>query len=387
MEFKFSKELEMLQKAVREFANKKIAPNADQWDTDHYYPYKEAIKPMAELGFFGTVIPEEYDGVDMGWMAAMIVTEEIARASSSLRVQVNMQTLGTAYTILTYGSEELKKKYIPDLVNAETVGAFAITEPDAGSDVMALTSTARDMGDHWLLNGSKTWISNAAFADVIIYYAYTDREAGSKGLSAFVVETKNFNGIKTSALDKMGSHSSPTGEIFLDNTKVPKENILGKPGMGARIVFGSLNQTRLSAAAGAVGLAQGCLDATLKYCKDRKQFGKPIGQFQMNQDMVAQMSAEIEAARMLVYKAAWAKDQGKLNNGLDVAQAKYFAGEVVIKCANYAMRILGAYGYSTEYPVARFYRDAPTYTMVEGSANICKWIIALDQLGIRKANR
>ncbi|MBW2594206.1 MAG: acyl-CoA dehydrogenase family protein, partial [Deltaproteobacteria bacterium] len=143
MEFKLSKELEMLQKAVREFANKKIVPNADQWDADHYYPYKEAIKPMADLGFFGTVIPEEYDGVDMGWMAAMIVTEEIARASSSLRVQINMQTLGTAYTILTYGSEETKKKYIPDLVNAETVGAFAITEPDAGSDVMALTSTAR----------------------------------------------------------------------------------------------------------------------------------------------------------------------------------------------------------------------------------------------------
>ena len=387
MEFKLSKELKMLQKAVREFANKKIVPNADQWDADHYYPYKEAIKPMADLGFFGTVIPEEYDGVDMGWMAAMIVTEEIARASSSLRVQINMQTLGTAYTILTYGSEETKKKYIPDLVNAETVGAFAITEPDAGSDVMALTSTAKDMGDHWLLNGSKTWISNAAFADVIIYYAYTDREAGSKGLSAFVVETKNFNGIKTSALEKMGSHSSPTGEIFLDNTKVPKENLLGKPGMGARIVFGSLNHTRLSAAAGAVGLAQGCLDAVIKYCKERKQFGKSIGQFQMNQDMIAQMSAEIEAARMLVYKAAWVKDQGRLNNGLDVAQAKYLSGEVVTKCANYAMRILGAYGYSTEYPVARFYRDAPTYTMVEGSANICKWIIALDQLGIRKANR
>ena len=350
-------------------------------------PTRKPSNPWPSWGFFGTVIPEKYDGVDMGWMAAMIVTEEIARVSSSLRVQVNMQTLGTAYTILTYGSEALKQKYIPRLVSAEYVGAFAITEPDAGSDVMALTSTAQDMGDHWLLNGSKTWISNAAYADAIIYYAYTDRDAGSRGLSAFVVEPKNFNGIKTSGLDKMGSHSSPTGEIFLDDTRVPKENLLGDPGMGARIVFGSLNHTRLSAAAGAVGLAQGCLDETIKYCKQRKQFGKAIGQFQMNQDMIAQMSAEIEAARMLVYKAAWVKDQGRLNNGLDVAQAKYFAGEVVTKCANYAMRILGAYGYSTEYPVARFYRDAPTYTMVEGSANICKWIIALDQLGIRKANR
>ncbi len=387
MDFALSKELEMLRKAVREFMTKKVAPNADEWDANHYLPYKEAMKPMGELGFFGTVIPEEYGGEEMGWLAAMIVTEEIARVSSSLRVQVNMQVLGCAFTIYKYGSEEIKKKYIEKLCTAEYIGGFGITEPDAGSDVMAMTSTAEDKGDHWLLNGSKTWISNANFADVIIYYAYTDQSKGSKGLSAFVVEMKNFNGIKTSGLDKMGSHSSPTGEIFLDNTKVPKENILGEPGDGTKIVFGSLNQTRLSAAAGAVGLAQACLEASVKYCNERKQFGKPIGQFQMNQDMIAQMSTEIEAARMLVYKAAWAKDQGKLNNGLDVAQAKYFAGEAATKCANYAMRIFGAYGYSTEYPIARYYRDVPTYIMVEGSANICKWIIALDQLGIRKANR
>jgi len=221
MDFAFSKELQMLKKAVSEFATKKIAPYADQWDADHYFPYKEAIKPMGELGFFGTVIPEKYGGEDMGWLAAMIVTEEIAKASSSLRVQVNMQCLGSAFTICKYGSEVLKQKYIPKLVNADTIGGFAITEPDAGSDVMAMTSTAEDKGDHWLLNGSKTWISNADVADVIIYYAYTDPDETSKGLSAFVVEPKNFNGVKTSALEKMGSHSSPTGEIFLSNTTRP----------------------------------------------------------------------------------------------------------------------------------------------------------------------
>jgi len=387
MDFALSKEMDMLRKAVREFATKKIAPFADEWDANHYFPYKEAVKPMGELGFFGTVIPEAYGGEDMGWLAAMIVTEEIAKSSSSLRVQVNMLCLGSAFTLYKYGSDALKQKYIFKLVTADYIGAFAITEPDAGSDVMAMSSTAQDGGDHWLLNGSKTWISNADVADVVIYYAYTDKEKGSKGLSAFVIEPKRFNGIKTSVLEKMGSHSSPTGEIFLTNTKVPKENIIGKPGDGAKILFESLNQTRLSAAAGAVGVAQACLDLSLKYCNERKQFGKPIGEFQMNQDMIAQMSAEIEATRLLVYKAAWVKDQGRLNNGLDVAQAKYFAGEVVTKCANYAMKILGAYGYSTEYSVARFYRDAPTYTIVEGSANICKWIIALDQLGIRKANR
>jgi glutaryl-CoA dehydrogenase (non-decarboxylating) len=387
MDFSLPKELEMLKKEVRRFADKKIAPNADQWDADHYFPYKEAIKPMGELGFFGTVIPEEYDGDDMGWLAAMIVTEEIARASSSMRVMINMQTLGCAYTIYKYGDEALKKKYIPKLVTADYVGGFGITEPDAGSDVMALDSVAEDKGDHWLLNGSKTWITNAPYADVLIYYAYTDKEKGSKGLSAFVLEVKNFNGIKTSALEKLGSHSSPTGEVFLTNTRVPKENILGQPGDGTKIVFGSLNQTRLSAAAGAVGVAQACLDEVVKYCNQRKQFGKVIGQFQMNQDLIAQMATEIEASRLLVYKAAWAKDQGQINNGLDVAMAKFLAGETVTKCANYAMRILGAYGYSTEYPIARIYRDTPTYYIVEGSTNICKWIIALDQLGFRKANR
>jgi glutaryl-CoA dehydrogenase (non-decarboxylating) len=387
MNFSLPEELEMLRDMVRDFASEKIAPFADEWDEKHYFPYEEVMKPMGELGLFGTVIPEQYGGSEMGWLAAMIVTEEIAKASSSLRVQINMQTLGCAYTILTYGSDELKEKYISKLVSAEYMGGFAITEPDAGSDVMALKSKAEDKGDHWLLNGSKTWISNADIADVIVYYAYTDRDAGSKGLSAFLVELKNFNDIRTTDLEKMGSRSSPTGEIYLTDTRVPKENIIGKPGDGAKIVFGSLNQTRLSAAAGGVGVAQACLEEAIKYCTERKQFGKPIGEYQMNQDLIGQMSAEIEAARLVVYKAAWAKDQGKLNNGLDVAQAKYLAGEVATKCANYAMRILGAYGYSTEYPVARFFRDAPTYSMVEGSANICKWIIALDQLGIRKANR
>lgn len=387
MDFELSKALQMLQKELRKFAKKEIIPYADQWDEEHYLPIKEVMRPLGEMGYFGTVIPEAYGGEELGFLAAMIVTEELAKASSSLRVQVNMQVLGCGYTIYKYGSEDVRKKYVEKLCTAEYIGGFGITEPDAGSDVMNMSSTAEDNGDHWLLNGSKTWISNADVADCLIYYAYTDKAAGSKGLSAFVIEPKNFDGITTSSLDKLGSHSSPTGELFLDHVKVPKENILGKPGDGAKIVFSSLNQTRLSAAAGGVGLAQACLDEAVKYCNQRKQFGKKIGEFQMNQDMIAQMATEIEAARLLVYKAAWAKDQGRLNNGMDVAMAKYMAGEVAYKCANYAMRILGAYGYSTEYPVARYYRDAPTYAMVEGSANICKWIIALDQLGIRKANR
>ncbi|MCJ7594287.1 MAG: acyl-CoA dehydrogenase family protein [Desulfobacterales bacterium] len=387
MDFQLTEELQMLRDMARDFAAEKITPFADEWDEKHYFPYEEILKPMGELGFFGTVIPEEYGGNEMGWLAAMILTEEIARASSSLRVQINMQALGCAYTIFKYGSEALKKKYVPKLVSAEYIGGFAITEPNAGSDVMAMKSTAEDKGDYWLLNGTKTWISNASVADALVFYAYTDREAKGRGLSAFVIEPKNFNGVTTTDLDKMGSRSSPTGEVILEDTKVPKENIMGKPGDGAKIVFGSLNQTRLSAAAGGVGLAQACLDSATAYCKEREQYGQLIGQFQMNQDLIGQITCEIEAARLMVYKAAWQKDQGILGNTLEVAQAKYLAGEVAVKSSQVAMRILGAYGYSTEYPVARFYRDAPSYQIVEGSTNICKWITALDQLDIRKANR
>jgi glutaryl-CoA dehydrogenase (non-decarboxylating) len=387
MDFGLSDELQMLREMARDFAAEKIAPFADEWDEKHYFPYEEVIKPMAELGFFGTVIPEEYGGNGMGWLAAMILTEELAKASSSVRVQINMQALGCAFTVYRYGSEEIKKKYIPKLVSAEYIGGFGITEPNAGSDVMAMKSTAVDKGDHWLLNGSKTWISNAPIADAIVYYAYTDKDARGKGLSAFVVEPKNFNGVTTTELDKLGTRSTPTGELYLEDTRVPKENILGNPGDGAKIVFGSLNQSRLSAAAGGVGLAQGCLDTVTAYCKEREQFGKSIGEFQMNQDIVAQVAAEIEAARLVVYRAAWQKDQGQLGNTLEVAYAKYLAGELASKASQMAMKIMGAYGYSTEYPVARYFRDAPPYYMVEGSSNICKWIIALDQLGIRKANR
>ena len=190
MNFGLTDELSMLRDTVRNFAAEKIAPFADEWDQNHYFPYKEVIKPMGELGLFGTVISEEYGGNEMGWLAAMIITEEIARASSSLRVQINMQELGCAFTIQRYGSESLKKKYIERLVTADLLGAFAITEPDAGSDIMAMKSTAVDKGDHWLLNGQKTWISNATIGGINIFYAYTDRDAGGRGLSAFVVDLR-----------------------------------------------------------------------------------------------------------------------------------------------------------------------------------------------------
>ena len=386
MDFELNDELKAMKDMARKFAETEIAPYADKWDEDHYFP-REIVSKMAELGIFGCILPEEYGGNDSGFLAQAVITEEIARASSSLRVTVNMQSCGSAFTIYRYGSEDLKKKYIEPLINGEAIGCFGITEPDAGSDVLALKTHVEDKGDHYLLNGSKTWITHAQYADVGIIYAYHDRDAGSKGLSAFVVDLAGNEGVSTNALDKMGTRSSPTGEIIFEDVKVPKENLLGNLGDGVKIVFSSLNQTRLSCAAGAVGVAQACLDATVQYCNERVQFGKPVGEFQMNQEMVANMAVEIEAARLLTYRAAWEKDQGRLGNVLETSYAKYYGGETAARAAHSAMKILGAYGYSTEYPVARYYRDAVLYQIVEGTANIQKMIIALDRLGIRKANR
>lgn len=385
MDFKLSDELQAIRDTARDFAEKEIAPFADKWEEEHYFP-REVIKKMADLGFYGTLIPEEYGGNGMGFLAGTIITEEIARASASLRVTFNMQTFGPALSVLRYGTEEQKKKVIPKLVSTEMISGFGITEPNAGSDIMAMKTTALSKGDYFLVNGSKTWISNAQVADLIVLYAYHDPAAKSKGLSTFLLDM-HLPGITTRPLDKLGLHSAPTGEIILEDVKVPRDALLGNLGDGVKHVFASLNQTRLSCAAGGLGIAQACLDASVKYCTERVQFGQQIGQFQMNQDMIAIMATELEAARFLVYRAALQKDEGNLGNVLETSMAKYYAGEVAGKASDYAMRILSAYGYSTEYPVARYYRDAKSIQIVEGTANIQKTIIALDQLGYRKANR
>ncbi len=385
MDFSLNEELLAMKESARDFTQKEIVPNADRWDEEHHFPI-DVVRKMGELGYFGCPIPEEYGGTNIGFLAQAILTEEISRGSSSLRVTFNTQCLGTALSILRHGNEEQKQNWIPDLITAKKIGCFAISEPNAGSDVMSMQSTAKPEGDGFILNGCKTWISCGAQADVGIVYAYHDRDKGSKGLSAFVVDF-HLDGVSSSNLDKLGTRSSPTGEIVFDNVRLPGSALLGNLGDGVKICFSSLNQTRLSCAAGGVGLAQACLDTALQYCNEREQFGEPIGKFQMNQELIANMAAEIEAARLLTYRAAWQKDQGQLSNVLETSYAKYMVGETVTRCAHSAMKILGAYGYSTEYPVARFYRDAVVYQIVEGTVNIQKIIIAQDQLGYRKANR
>jgi len=387
MEFKLSEELQAMRRSAREFTEKEIVQYADKWDEQHHFPL-EVIRKMGELGYFATATPEKYGGLEMadGMLAQAVLCEEIGRGSSSVRVAFNTQFLGTALSILRHGTEEQKKRWVPDLISARKIGCFAITEPNAGSDVLSMKTTAKPVDDGFILNGCKIWISYASKADVAIVYAYHDRSAGSKGLSAFIVDM-HLPGVCARDLDKMGTRSSPTSEISFDNVKLPRDALLGSLGDGVKICFGSLNQTRLGCASGGVGLAQACLEAAVRYANEREQFGKKVGEYQMNQDLIGQMAVQIEAARLLTYRAAWQKDQGEFGNTLETSYAKYMAAETAVFCAHAAMKIFSAYGYSTEYPVARFYRDAVLYQIVEGTANIQKTIIAQDALGYRKANR
>jgi len=383
MDFGLSEELVAVRELARDFAEKEIAPTAARDDKEKTFR-GDLVKKMGELGFYGTMIPETYGGNALGFLAMVLITEEIARVHSAMRVAINMQ-IGPAITLLQFGTQEQKKKFIPGLVSGDTIGCFAITEPDAGSDVAALRTTATKDGDDYLLNGSKLWISNGPVTTGGLVYAYTDRSQKHRGMSAFYAELKQ-PGLSRRTLETMGAHCSPLGELTFENFRIPAANRLGNEGDGFKICMWQLNQTRLNCAAGALGVARAAKEAAVSYCNQRVQFGQKIGEFQMNQDLIAQMIAHEEAARLLVYRAAWLADQKKPNN-LETSIAKYSAAEAANFAADAAMKILGAYGYSTEFPVERYYRDAKSYQIVEGSTNVQKMIIAQDALGYRKANR
>jgi glutaryl-CoA dehydrogenase (non-decarboxylating) len=383
MDFELPEELAEVQKLARDFSEKEIAPSAAKDDKEHIFR-KDLVTKMGSLGFFGCLISEEYGGNGLGFLAYALISEEIARVHSAIRVYLNMQA-GPAVTLSEFGNEEQKKKYIPGLLSGESMGLFAITEPDAGSDVAAIKTTAKREGKGYLLNGTKIWITNATVADAGVIFAYTDRSQKHRGMSAFYVDLKQ-PGVSRRDLDKMGAHASPTGELTFENFEIPQENLIGQEGEGFKICMRHLNHTRLGCAAGAIGLAKAAREAAVSYANQREQFGQKIGQFQMNQDLIAQMVVQEEAARLLVYRAACLADRGRPYN-LEVSIAKYAAAEAAAFSSDAALKILGAYGYSTEFPVERYFRDAKSYQIVEGSVNIQKLIIAQDALGYRKANR
>ena len=387
MDFEFSEEIVALRDMARKFAQNEILPRVAEDEKDHRFQ-RDIITKMGELGFFGCPIPEEYGGSNLGFLAHTVATEEISRVSGSIRAAFNMQTMGTAREIFQFGTDEQKHEFIPRLVSAEYLGCIGITEPNAGSDVANMKTRAVKKADRYILTGSKTWITFAQVADIGLIYAYTDPSKQHKGISAFIVDMHSTGITVGPTAVKMGWHACPTGELFFDEVEVPEANLLGREeGKGFQYAMSGLNNTRLTAAAGAVGVSRGLIDEAVKYAKEREQFGRPIGKFQMVQEELARMIAETEAARLLVYRCAAQKDAGKLGNVLETVTAKYYSCDVASRVADGALRIVGAYGYSSEYPVERLFRDAKLYQILEGSANISKMIIATDALGYRKANR
>lgn len=375
MHFELTEEQRLIQDTARRFAAEEIAPTLEQEEARHEFR-PDRVAKMGELGFFSCALPEELGGSGMGYMESVLMAEQIARISASWRLPFNMQNLGPALTVAKFGTAAQKQKYVPGWVAGTQLGFFAMTESNTGSDVASMKTHAIDKGDHWEVHGSKMWISQAHVGDAGLLYAYTDRSKGNKGMTAFIIEPKNWKGCTARAIEtKLGLKCAPTGEFAFDGMKVPKENVLGEPGDGFRICMWQLNQTRIGCAAGALGVAGGALDIAVKYANERTQFGKPISQHQMIQAQIAEMAVEHAAAQMLVYKAAWLKDNGKPNQ-YETSVAKYAASEAAVHAANECMKIYGSFGFSTEYPAERFYRDAKSLQVVEGTSNIQKIIIS-----------
>ena len=375
MFFELTEEQQLVQETARRFAEEDILPTLEEEEKNHEFR-QDRVERMGELGFLSCVLPEELGGNGMGFLESALMAEQIAEVSASWRLPFNMQNLGAPLSVARWGTDEQKEKYISGWIEGKKMGFFAMTESNTGSDVASMKTHAIDKGDHWELNGSKMWITNAHVGDAGLLYAYTDREKGNKGISCFIIEPKNTEGITAKPIEtKLGLHCSPTGEFVFEGAKIPKDALLGELNGGFKMCMWQLGNTRIGCAAGALGVAGGALKHAIQYANERTQFGKPISKHQMIQSQIAEMTVEHEAARMLVYKAAWLKDQGKPNQ-FETSMAKYAASEAAVHAANEAMKIFGSFGFSTEYPAERYYRDAKSLQVVEGTSNIQKMIIS-----------
>lgn len=374
MKLELNEQQKMIQKMVREFAEKEIAPVAAELDKKAEYPTK-ILEKMAKLGLLGIIIPPEYGGAGLDTISYAIVIEEISRKCASTGVITSVHNSLTAWPIMKYGTDEQKKKYLPILAKGEKIGAFAGTEPNAGSDLGAMKTSAVLKDDKYIINGDKTFITSGPEAGIIIIFAVTDKNAGTKGISAFIVEN-SFKGFKVGSIfEKLGINASKTSELIFENMEVPKENLLGKEGEGFKIALSTLDGGRIGIASQAVGIAQAALDECVEYSKQRVQFGKPIAQFQAIQWMIADMATKIEAARYLVYNASYKKDNNERYTK-EAAMAKLFASEVAVETAIKAVQIHGGYGYTKEYTVERLFRDAKITEIYEGTSEVQRMVIA-----------
>jgi hypothetical protein len=374
MNFYLTETQKQVKQLARDFAENEIAPNVRKFDANGEFPI-EIMKKLGEIGFLGITFPEEYGGAGLSYLDYVVIIEEISRVDPSIGLSVAAHNGLCTNHIYLFGNERQKKKYLPDLCTGRKIGAWALTEPQAGSDAVNLLTTAVKEGDHYILNGNKVFTTHGSVGEIIVVMAVTDKSKGKNGISAFIVE-KGYEGLIVGKKeDKLGMRASDTCSLTFDNCVVPAENLLGEEGQGYRQAMEILAGGRIGIAALSVGLAQGALDLSLKYAKERKAFGKYIAEFQAIQWKLADMATQIEGARLLTYKAAYLKDQGK-DYSLYASMAKYFASEVAVRCANEAVQIFGGYGYIKEYPVEKLYRDAKLLTIGEGTSEIQKIIIA-----------
>ncbi|MBM7580891.1 acyl-CoA dehydrogenase [Jeotgalibacillus terrae] len=373
MNFKLTEEHEMIRKMVRDFAEKDVAPTAAERDEEERFD-RGIFDKMAEFGLTGIPWPEEYGGIGSDYLAYVIAVEELSRVCASTGVTLSAHLSLASWPIFKFGTEEQKKHYLTKLAQGEMLGAYGLSEPGAGSDVSSMKTKAVKNGDHYVLNGSKVWITNGGAAELYIIFAVTDPEAGTLGMSAFIVE-KGWEGFSIGKKEKkLGIRSSPTTELIFDNVKVPAENLLGKEGEGFKIAMMTLDGGRNGIAAQAVGIAQGALDASVEYAKGREQFGKSILANQGVSFKIADMATGIEASRLLTYQAAWLESEG-LPYGKESAMSKLMAGDTAMKVTVEAVQIFGGYGYTKDYPVERYMRDAKITQIYEGTQEIQRLVI------------
>ena len=379
MNFQLTKEQEFVRKMVREFAETEVEPIAADIDKEHRFPV-ETVEKMAKYGLLGVPFPTEYGGAGGDHISYAITVEELSRKCASTGVICSAHTSLCCWPIFAWGNEEQKKTYLPGLLSGEKLGAFGLTEPNAGTDASGQQTRAEDMGDHWLLNGAKVFITNGGYADVFVVMAMTDKSKGNHGISAFIVEKgdEGFSIGKTE--DKMGICASSTTELIFQNCKIPKDRLLGEVGQGFKVAMSTLDGGRIGIASQALGIAQGALDVTLDYMKARKQFGKSLSKFQALQFVVAELATEIEAARLLIYKAADMKDK-HLPYGPAAAMAKLFAAETAMHVTTKCVQLHGGYGYTKDYPVERMMRDAKITEIYEGTSEVQKMVIAASVIG------
>ncbi|WP_409290720.1 acyl-CoA dehydrogenase [Peribacillus sp. SCS-37] len=374
MQFKLTEEHEMIRKMVRDFAQKEVAPTAAERDEEERFD-REIFDKMAGLGLTGIPWPEEYGGIGSDYLAYCIAVEELSRVCASTGVTLSAHTSLAGWPIYKFGSEEQKQKYLRPLAEGTKIGAYGLTEPGSGSDAGGMRTTARLDGDHYVLNGSKIFITNGGIADIYVVFALTDPSSRQKGTSAFIVES-GFEGFSVGKKEKkLGIRSSPTTEIIFEECRVPKENMLGKEGEGFKVAMMTLDGGRNGIAAQAVGIAQGALDASVAYAKERQQFGKPIAAQQGIGFKLADMATQIEASRLLTYQAAWLESEG-LPYGKESAMSKLFAGDTAMKVTTEAVQVFGGYGYTKDYPVERYMRDAKITQIYEGTQEIQKLVIS-----------